>query len=211
MFRLNSRISGPAVVLLAWACGGDGGAGGGPDDPVLTAITVTPNSASLYNTAPGNAVTLTVVAQDQKGRTLAGITPAFTTGSSSVATVSATGTVAAVASGTTQISVSMTHGGVTLTAQVPVVVQVPALQATVTSTPVPVPSFVPKVTHLSAGGSVLWSLTGPEHSVTFTSLGSPANVASLINASASRSFPNAGTFNYVCDFHPTMSGTVYVH
>ena len=115
------------------------------------------------------------------------------------------------AAGTTQITTTLQVGNVTKTASMTVAVQVPPLAAFVGSSPTPQPSFAPAQVHLSAGGGVTWSLSGPEHSVTFMSAGSPASIPSLINASDSRSFPTTGTFSYVCDFHPTMTGAVYVH
>jgi hypothetical protein len=216
MFRpfiqLRSRIALTAIVALLIACGGDGGSGNEPPDPVLTTLEITPSSAAIYYTAPGNTVNLLVVAKDQNGVTMTGLgSPTFASGTTGIATVSATGTVTAIAAGTTQITVSLHHGSVTLSAPVSVTVQVPPLVASVGSSGIPQPSFVPAQVHLSTGGDVTWSLGGPEHSVTFVSIGSPASIPSLINASASRNFPSAGTFNYVCDFHPTMSGTVYVH
>jgi plastocyanin len=199
-----------AVVLISCG-GGEGGGGPDPEGPVLTTLEVTPTSAAVFNTAPGNSVNLLVVALDQDGQPMTNLTPAFTSGSTGIATVSTAGTVTAVAAGTAQITISAQQGGVTLTKVVPVTVQGPPLAASIGSSPTPQPSFVPPTVHLSAGGDVTWSLTGPEHSVTFVSSGSPASVPSLINAAASRTCPNAGTYNFVCDFHPTMSGTVYVH
>lgn len=217
MSGMNWKHPVPALAItLAIAlagCGGSGDGGGGNElpTPVLTTIEVTPSSAAVYNTAPGNAVNLLVVAKDQDGLALPGLSPSFASGSTGIAVVSTTGTVTAVAAGTAQITVSVTHGSVTLTKQAAITVQVPPLVVFVGSTGIPQPSYVPARVHLSATGDVTWSLSGPEHSVTFTSVGSPASVPSLTNASASRNFPGAGTFNYVCDFHPTMSGTVYVH
>jgi plastocyanin len=211
--QLRSRIALTAIVALLISCGGSGDGGQNPPPaPVLTTLEVSPTSAALYNTAPGNTVALTFTAKDQNGVTMVGAgSPTFVSSNTGVATVSSTGAVTAVAAGTAQITATLQVGSVTKTAPASITVQVPPALANVGSSGIPQPSFVPAQAHLSAGGDVTWSLTGPEHSVTFVSVGSPANIPSLINASDSRTFPSSGTFNYKCDFHPTMTGTVYVH
>lgn len=215
MFRpfiqLRSRIAHTAIVALLISCGGsDGGGGNEPLDPVLTTLEVSPTSAAIYNTAPGNTVALTATGKDQTGATMAG-TPTFASSNTGVATVSPSGTVTAVAAGTAQITASLQIGNVTKATPVTVTVEVPPAVQNVSSTGIPQARYVPAAVHLSAGGEVIWTFGPVQHSVTFVSIGSPTDIPQLVNGSDSRTFPNAGTFNYVCDFHPTMSGTVYVH
>jgi plastocyanin len=40
--------------------------------------------------------------------------------------------------------------------------------------------------------------------------GGPANISEQSSGSASRVFPNSGTFTYQCTIHPGMSGSVVV-
>jgi len=196
-----------AVSLLA-ACGD----GGGPDKSVLTSLVVSPTSAAVYNSAPGNTVTLTVTGKDQNGATMVGVgSPSFASSNTGVATVSAAGVVTAVAAGTAQITASLQDEDVTKTAPMTVTVQVAPAVASVGSTGVPQPAYVPATVHLASGGEVIWTFGGVEHSITFTSIGSPTSIPSLMNGSDSRTFPSSGTFNYHCDFHPSMLGTVFVH
>ena len=71
-------------------------------------------------------------------------------------------------------------------------------------------TFSPARVDLLRNGNVTWSFGSLAHNVTFTSAGSPANIGDTTNAQVSRSFPNAGTFDYRCTIHPGMSGRVVV-
>ncbi len=112
MMRL--MLSGVATLLiLATGCGGEDG-GSGPDPRVLTTLELTPATAGLFTVAPGNTVTLTVVAKDQDGQVMTGVGPAsFSTSNAGVATVDGNATVAAVGSGTAEIAASLTVGSET--------------------------------------------------------------------------------------------------
>ncbi len=210
--RRPSLVSIAAAAFLAACGGGDGGPNTEPPAPVLTTLSVVPSQAAIWNTAPGNAVTLTVTPRDQNAATLAGAgSPVFASLNSAVATVSAAGTVTAVAPGTAQITATVQAGTVTLTTPMSVTVQVPPSVAGVGSTGVPQPAYVPAIVHLASGGEVTWTFGAVQHSITFVSAGSPSNIPSIVNGSGSRTFAHPGTYNYVCDFHPTMSGTVLVH
>jgi hypothetical protein len=73
-------------------------------------------------------------------------------------------------------------------------------------------AFAPSRVAVMPGESVTWQGTGTAsmHDVHFageTALGPPSN-----DFHASRAFPDAGEFHYVCDVHPAeMRGTVYVN
>ncbi len=72
-------------------------------------------------------------------------------------------------------------------------------------------SFSPNHVAVFAGGSVTWNNTsGETHNVTFSSGGSPANIANHSSGSNSRDFTTAGTFNYQCTLHAGMNGRVTV-
>ena len=78
------------AALLAAACGGEGaGPDGGP-----ASVTVTPSSLLL---TPGATASLSVAVLDAQGRLLTGVPVEFTSSDPSVATVTATGLVTAVA------------------------------------------------------------------------------------------------------------------
>lgn len=198
------------LFLAATACGGGGGGGGsGPDDPTLTTVDVSPSTSNLFTLAPGNSVTLTVVAKDEDGQVIAGAgAPTFTSLNTAVATVAANGLVTAVGAGTAQVSATMTHDGVTKAGNATVTVVVAPGTATVTA-----PQFVwqPATVDVSAGGQVTWSIGAVHHTITFTTPGSPTNIPELENDSDSRVFPAAGSYQYVCSLHAGMNGLVRVH
>ena len=71
-------------------------------------------------------------------------------------------------------------------------------------------AFNPAAATVAVGGTVTWTNAGAAaHTVTFT--GGPDCGRINAGASVSRTFDAAGTFAYVCTFHPaTMSGAVVV-
>jgi plastocyanin len=208
MRRLLSRMA--TLLLIAETGAGCGDGGSGPDqDQVLTTLEVSPATVALFTVAPGNTVALTVVAKDQRGETMAGVgSPTFSSDNSAVATVSDDGTIRATGAGTTQVTASLTAGGVTATGTTTVSAQVTPATATVTA---PAFAYEPQVVDVSAAGAVTWSFGAIHHDVTFTTAGAPANVPELQNGSAGRAFPDPGTFAYRCSIHPAMTGTVRVH
>jgi len=207
MRALLSRIA--TLLIVAGTGVGCGGDGSGPSEPVLTTLEVTPATATLFTVAPGNTATLTVVAKDQDGQTMAGVgTPTFSSDNGAIAGVGADGTVTAVAAGTAQITASVTADGVTKTGTSAVTVQAaPANAAVVT----PTLAFQPATADVQAGGTVNWTFGSTPHTVTFTTGGAPADVPQLQNGSASRAFPTNGSFSYHCTIHPSMAGVVRVH
>ena len=73
--------------------------------------------------------------------------------------------------------------------------------------------FDPPSTTVRTNGTVTWTFqAGRTHNVTFLSAAPPqGNIPNMTNgATASRTFPTAGTFNYTCSIHPGMNGSVTV-
>jgi plastocyanin len=68
--------------------------------------------------------------------------------------------------------------------------------------------FSPASVTIPVGGSVTWTNAGEED---HTATGSGFATGTVgPGGSASQTFSTAGTFSYVCDFHPNMKGTVVV-
>ncbi|CAN5243603.1 hypothetical protein BH23GEM2_BH23GEM2_25940 [soil metagenome] len=197
------------AIALIVACGGSDGAVEPPAASVLTTVTVTPASASVFRTPPGNTVSLIVTAKDQKGQTMAGST-SFSSNNEAVATVSSAGVVTAVSAGSVQIAVTVTSGGQTRTGFASVSVQDPPDEAAVLASII-ASGFQPPAVHIQAGGSVTWTMVGVPHSVDFTTAGAPVSIPVVQDASASRTFPTTGSYAYLCEIHPSMVGVVHVH
>lgn len=206
------RVLGVGAVSIATACGGGGGDGGTTNPPptqTLGEIRPTPTSVAL---TAGQSTTITVAAINTNGGTIANAgTATFTTQAATIAEVNAQGVVFGVSAGTTSISISLSFGGVTKTASVPVVVT-GTLGTTATVTASSASNiFQPQIVGVARGGSVTWSFSAVEHNVTFSGGGgAPANIPNTVNASVTRTFGTAGNFPYDCSLHAGMTGTVIV-
>ena len=85
---------------------------------------------------------------------------------------------------------------------------VPANTVIATSTNV----FNPSALTVAPGTTVTFTFESVVHNVIFASgvTGKPADIGNTSNASVTRVFATAGTFNYTCTIHG-MQGTVTVH
>ena len=63
---------------------------------------------------------------------------------------------------------------------------------------------------VAAGTAVSFVFGSVAHTVTFVSAGSPASIPATSNGTVQVTFPTAGSYNYVCTIHPSMSGTIVV-
>jgi plastocyanin len=71
-------------------------------------------------------------------------------------------------------------------------------------------AFVPATLTVSAGGTVIWTNRDEEPHTVAASDGSFHSPGMGTGATFSRTFPSAGTFDYVCSIHPMMHGSVVV-
>jgi len=70
--------------------------------------------------------------------------------------------------------------------------------------------FDPTNVAIGVGGTVTWTVGGGPHTVTFTAGAAPPDCGALTAQTCVRTFPNRGTFDYGCEFHAAMIGTVRV-
>ena len=69
--------------------------------------------------------------------------------------------------------------------------------------------YGPAETHVAVGGMVTWT-NGDNQKHTATASGTFDTGGIEAGQSASATFDTAGTFTYICSFHPFMKGTVVV-
>jgi uncharacterized protein YjdB len=171
----------------------------------VLSVTVGPATLSLSVGTTGQLTATVTVSGNASQQVI------WSSSTPSIATVDQTGKVTALAAGTATIRATAvadaTRFGasvVTVTApQFPGVAQVNAREDIV---------FSPESVDIARGGTVTWVFGGVTHNVTFTSTtGAPAGIGNTTNASATRTFATAGTFNYECTIHAGMRGTVVVH
>jgi len=173
------------LLLLAVLLVNLAGCGGTTDPSVATSVTLSPTTLSFSSL--GDTEQLTATVRDQDGATISGASITWTSSSSSVASVSSTGLVAAVADGTATITA--TSGTASGTASVTVVIVCSTSTVSVTATvdvsgTAPVFDWVPDcavswvLVEGVTGGDVWWIIgdlsppitygTTPAGSVTFT-------------------------------------------
>lgn len=140
----RKRLSGTfAAVVLSAACGGPAGPSvpAPPTQVAVASVQVAPASLQLLEGATG---ALVATARDAQGNVVSGASFTWASQANNVATVSNTGSVAAIAAGST--IVSATSGGV-------------QGSATVTVTPALLLSVAPLMATTAAGGSVTFTVT----------------------------------------------------
>jgi hypothetical protein len=108
----------PLILALAAACGSDDGGGTPPTPSAPTVATVTVTAASSAPLLPGGTVQLSAKALTAAGAEVPTATITWSSGSTTIATVSASGLVTAVAAGS--VTIIATSGAVTGTATVQV-------------------------------------------------------------------------------------------
>jgi plastocyanin len=198
------------MLAAVAACGGGGNPQPNePDDPVLTSVVVTPDTATLFTVAPGTSVELRATGRDQDGGAFPGAGPAeFSSDPEAVATVAGDGTVSAVSAGVATITATMTAGGVTRSGTAEITVRVPPLAAAVQA---PGFAFEPRVSDVAAGGTVTWTIGTITHEVLFESPDAPEDIPATSGTTVGRGFATPGVFVYHCLIHAGMSGSVRVH
>lgn len=135
----------------------------------------------------------------------------WSSNSATTATVDQTGKVTAVAAGTATIrataqadATKFAESVVTVTgAQFPSSAEVNAGADS---------QFSPQTVEIAVNGTVTWNFAALTHNVRFAATaGAPTNINNTANASVSRTFNTAGTFDYDCQLHGGMTGRVIVH
>jgi len=175
---------------------------------VYSALVVSPSTPSLD---VGQSLTVTATPVDQHGSALPGLpTATWQSRDPSIATVTTSGVVDAIAAGTVDVVATLTANAVTHadTATVTVLSSQPG-SATVTT---PNRTFSPPSVVIPPSGTVTWQFSGSTHNVTFTGPAPPGgNIPDQSPGnSASRTFPTEGIYNYACTLHNGMTGTVTV-
>ena len=71
-------------------------------------------------------------------------------------------------------------------------------------------SFDPSAVTIPAKDTIYFTFGAVQHNVHFDTPASPDSVPASSSTTVKREFPTAGTFNYHCTIHPSMTGTVTV-
>lgn len=195
-----------AIVLIAAAAGCGSDSGTTTAAPTVGKIVIADILTAIN---PGKSLQLAVFAFNPSGQLLVNPgTFVWTSSVASVASVSQTGVVTAVAPGATTVSAAL--GGATGT----ITVVVSALTTSTKDTVVTLPAtFIPNIVTIALGQSVTFVFGGGiAHNVIFKTspAGAPADIQNATNLVFTRTFNTRGTFNYDCTVHPGMSGQVIV-
>jgi len=196
------------MAMVLTACGGGGGGAGTAPivTPTVASVAVNATASSL---AVGATTQLSFVAKDASGATIPGLAATWSAQNPAIARVSASGLVLAQAVGATMLNAQVgTVTGSTLLTVTPGTFPNAASVSTSSGN-----VFVPRESDIAVGGSVTWQFVGVGHNVTFSSgvAGAPTTIPTTTNATISRTFNVAGTYEYNCTIHSGMNGTVFVH
>jgi plastocyanin len=72
-------------------------------------------------------------------------------------------------------------------------------------------AFTPQTQTIAVGDTIYFTFGPVQHSVKFTTAGSPADVPASTDLTVKRKFPTAGTYDYYCTVHGTsMNGHIVV-
>ena len=112
--RLTLAVS--LIGLTVWACGGKDTVGPGTGNGTVTVASVVVTSSTATLESLGETVQLTASAKDASGNTISGKTFTWSSSDPSIATVSSSGLVTAVANG--GATITATTNGVSGTAMV---------------------------------------------------------------------------------------------
>lgn len=205
-----------AVVLLTVAatmltgCGGGSGGTTSPPQTVRTLGSISVTAPAL-SVAAGESSTIGTNAFDTSNAALSGVTYSYVSSNPGIAEVSADGSVLALGSGTSTVTVTGTLSGVTKTATVVVTVSGTLPNNASVVGGASGFTFTPPTVVIKTGGSVGWTWGATNHTVTFdAAAGAPTSIASAANVSATRTFDTAGNFAYHCSIHAGMTGRVVV-
>ncbi len=202
-----SRATCVVLLLVAAACSSDDGGTAPPVTTTLASITVTP-TLSLQ---AGAQQTIAAQGIGANGQTMTGVIFAYTSSSAAIAAVSSAGAVIGLSAGSATITVTGTAAGVSRSATVNVIVSGTLPNAATVTAGANTNVFTPGTVAIARGGTVTWTFGALTHNVEFGgTAGAPTNIPITTNASVSRTFSSAGTFNYLCSLHPGMVGTVIV-
>lgn len=143
-----------AVAAAAAGCGGGGavpltGEGPGSND-ALASVTITHPAGEV---PVGDTIVVAVEARDGAGQPVAGIQPQFTSSDAAVATVDAAGVVQGLKAGAATITVSVTVGGVTKTANYGIAVLAPTTPPPPANAAIAAFALNPATVTLAPGGT----------------------------------------------------------
>lgn len=192
------------LLPLALACRGAGDSTAPPADAGIASISLNVTSAQL---GVGQSMQLVATPLTSTGTVTAG-TATWSSSAPMVASVSASGMVTALTTGTAVISANI--GGRSGTATITVTGGGGALPLAAEVT-MPGNTFSPFLTTIGVGGTVTFRFGSVDHNVIFAFIaGRPADIQITRNVNIARTFNTKGLFPYDCTIHPGMSGQVEV-
>ena len=202
-----SRLVGAVVVVAG--CGGGCGVGGTPPQTAVASVTLVPSATTT--SICGN-VTFTATPRDAQNNPLSRTVDSWGGGGSILDLSTTTGTAnTGTGVGVGTANITATSGGQTSAPVAIVVTATGAAPATQSVAAPPGTAFSPTCVELAPGGTVTWTFGAELHNVQFSGpQPTGGHIASTSSTTASRTFPNAGNYEYACTLHAGMTGRVVV-
>ena len=199
--RRDVRLAALGAMLLLSGCGG-GGDGGVTGVPTPAQVRIIAPATELF---VGQSVQLTAQAMDGTGAEVAAGDPTWKSTNASVAQVSETGLLMAMAPGNATLTATIAGKSATVGVTVE---ELPGYDVTVQVTS----TFAPSTVTVRQYGTVRFVFNGTQQNVTFSTAfpGAPANIPNTTTGTISRRFDTVGDFRFESSVSAGVAGFVRV-
>jgi trimeric autotransporter adhesin len=195
------RVATLGLMLFAASCGSNSG-DGATGLPLAAEVKISAPATELF---VGQSVQLSAVALDASGNDVAAGDPVWSSSNETVARVSETGLLTALAAGSVSLRAAL--GGKTANMNV-TVEDLPGYNVTVQVTSL----FAPATVTIRQFGTVSFVFNGTQQNVTFSTAfpGAPTNIANTSMGTVNRQFNTVGDFRFESTVTAGLAGFVKV-
>jgi len=200
--RRGFSVAALAVTFALAGCGGSGGGDGPTGLPTPAEVRISSPATELY---VGQSIQLSATALDAAGADLAAGDATWTSTNASVAQITETGRLLAMAPGSATLRATISGKSASMSVTVE---ELPGYNVTVQVTS----TFAPATITIRQYGTVRFVFSGTQQNVTFSTAfpGAPTNIPNTTMGNVDRRFDAVGDFRFESSVSPGLSGFVKV-